>query len=92
MAFLDGPDPVRTLGICSGAAADDLPSAVALGLDGFLTGEPAERCMAIAREYGVHFFAAGHYATERLGVQALGGLLAAEHGVEHHFCEVANPI
>ncbi len=92
LAFLDGPEVVRSLGICCGAAADDLPAAVALGLDAFLTGEPAERCMAIAREHGIHFLAAGHHATERLGVQRLGELLAAEHGVEHRFCEVPNPI
>jgi dinuclear metal center YbgI/SA1388 family protein len=92
VAFLTGPDPVRRFGICCGAAADDLPTAVALGLDGLLTGEPAERCMAIAREYGVHFLAAGHHATERLGVQRLGELLVAEFGVEHEFCDVPNPI
>ena len=92
VAFLAGPDPVRRLGICCGAAADDLPAAIALGLDGLLTGEPAERCMAIAREYDVHFLAAGHHATERLGVQRLGELLVREFGVEHEFCDVPNPI
>lgn len=92
LAFLDGPEPVRTLGICSGAGADDLPVAVDAGLDAFLTGEPAERCLAIAREYGIHFLAAGHHATERLGVQRLGEILAAELGVEHTYCEVPNPI
>lgn len=92
LAFLDGPDRVRSLGICSGAAAGDLPEAVALGLDAFLTGEPAERCMAIAREYGIHFLAAGHHATERLGVQRLGELLAAEFDLEHEFVDVPNPI
>ncbi len=92
LAFLDGPDRIRTIGICSGAAAGDLPEAVALGLDAFLTGEPAERCLAIAREYGIHFLAAGHHATERLGVQRLGELLAAEFGVGHEFVDVANPI
>jgi len=88
LAFLDGPERVRSIGICSGAAADDLSAAVALGLDAFLTGEPAERCMAIAREYEIHFLAAGHHATARLGVRRL----AAEFGVEHQFVEVPNPI
>lgn len=92
LAFLDGPERVRSIGICSGAAAGDLSAAVALGLDAFLTGEPAERCMAIAREYEIHFLAAGHHATERLGVQRLGELLAAEHGLQHEFIEVPNPI
>ena len=92
LAFLDGPERVRSIGICCGAAADDLPGAIALGLDAFLTGEPAERCMALAREHGVHFLAAGHHATERLGVQRLGELLQARFGVEHVYVEVANPI
>lgn len=92
LAFLDGPERVRTIGICSGAAAGDLPEAIAMGLDAFLTGEPAERCMAMAREHRIHFLAAGHHATERLGVQALGALLAAEFGIEHEYVEVPNPI
>lgn len=92
LAFLDGPERVRSLGICSGAAAGDLPEAVALGLDGFLTGEPAERCLGIAREYGIHFLAAGHHATERLGIQRLGELLAEQFGVTHEYIEVPNPI
>jgi dinuclear metal center YbgI/SA1388 family protein len=93
LAFLeDGPERVHTLGICSGAAADDLPAAIERRLDAFLTGEPAERCTAIAREYGIHFLAAGHHATERLGVQRLGELLAAEFGVRHEFVEIPNPV
>lgn len=92
LALLHGPGRVRRIGICSGAAADDLPAAVELGLDAFLTGEPAERCAAIAREHGIHFLAAGHHATERLGVQRLGELLASELGLRHEFVEVPNPI
>lgn len=88
----DGPDRVTRLGICCGAAAEDLPEAITLGCDAFLTGEPAERCAAIAREYGVHFLAAGHHATERLGVQRLGELLAAEFGVAHEYVELFNPV
>ncbi len=92
LALLHGPERVRSLGICSGAAADDLPAAIALGLDAFLTGEPAERCAALAREHEISFLAAGHHATERLGVQRLGELLAAELGLRHEFVEIPNPI
>ncbi len=92
LALLDGPASVRSLGICSGAAAGDLDAAIALGLDAYLTGEPAERVTARAREYGIHLLAAGHHATERLGVQRLGELLAAEFGVRHAFVEVPNPV
>jgi len=92
LAFLEGPERIRSLGVCCGAAAGDLPGAATLGLDAFLTGEPAERCPALAREYAIHFFAAGHHATERLGVQRLGELLAAEFGVRHEYIEVDNPV
>jgi dinuclear metal center YbgI/SA1388 family protein len=92
LAFTDGPDPVTTIGICSGAGADHLDEAIALGLDAFVTGEPAERSMARARESAVHFLAAGHYATETFGVRALGERLAERFGVRHVFVDVPNPI
>ena len=92
LAFTDGPDPVRTIGIVSGAGADHLEDAIAAGLDAFVTGEPAERSMARAQEAGVHFLAAGHYATETFGVRALGERLAERFGVRHVFVDVPNPI
>jgi putative NIF3 family GTP cyclohydrolase 1 type 2 len=61
-------------------------------LDALLTGEPAEPAMADAREGGVHFIAAGHYASETFGVRRLGELLAERFGVEHRFVDVPNPI
>jgi dinuclear metal center YbgI/SA1388 family protein len=92
LVFAAGPDPVRTLGIVSGGAADDVQEAIERGLDAFLTGEPAERVMAIAQEAGVTFIAAGHYATETFGVRALGDLLADRFGLRHTFVDVPNPI
>ena len=92
LAFTDGPEPVRTVGIVSGAGADYLEDAIAAGLDAFVTGEPIERAMARAQEAGVHFLAAGHYATETFGVRRLGDLLAARFGVRHLFVDVPNPI
>ena len=91
-AWDSGPELVRSVGIVSGAAASALNEAIALGLDAFLTGEPAEHVMADARESGTHFIAAGHYATERFGVCRLGELLASEFGVEHRFFDSPNPI
>lgn len=87
-----GPQRIRTLGVVTGAATDSLLDAIALGLDAFLTGEPAERGFSIAVDAGIHFLAAGHHATETFGVRRLGELLAAEFGVEHHFVDVENPI
>ena len=87
-----GPDEVTSVGVISGGAAGDLSEAVALGLDAFLTGEPAEFAMADAREAGIHFIAAGHYATETFGIRRLGELLAERYGVEHVFVDVPNPV
>jgi dinuclear metal center YbgI/SA1388 family protein len=87
-----GPDRVRSLGIVSGGAPDGLRDAVAAGLDAFLTGEPAERVYTQAREAGVHFLAAGHYATETFGVRRLGDWLADRHGVRHVWLDDPNPI
>lgn len=92
LVFAEGPDPVRTLGVVSGSAPDDVHAAIALGLDAFLTGEPAERVMAIARENAVTFVAAGHHATETRGVQRLGELLSQRFALEHHFVDIPNPI
>lgn len=92
LAFLDGPEVVRTVGIVSGAGGDHLQDAADAGLDAFLTGEPSERHMAQAREAGIHFLAAGHYATETFGVRALGDRLAERFGVRHAFVDVPNPV
>jgi dinuclear metal center YbgI/SA1388 family protein len=87
-----GPELVRSVGIVSGGAASSFGEAIALGLDAFLTGEPAEHVMAEAREGATHFIAAGHYATETFGVRGLGELVAERFGVEHRFVEAPNPI
>ncbi|HMJ32338.1 MAG TPA: Nif3-like dinuclear metal center hexameric protein [Baekduia sp.] len=87
-----GPERIRTLGIVSGAATDDVHGAIDLGLDAFLTGEPAERAFSIARDAGIHFLAAGHHATETFGVRRLGELLEREYGIRHVFVDVPNPI
>lgn len=92
LAFTDGPERVRTLGIVSGGGASYLGDSIAAGHDAFLTGEPVERVMSQAREAGVHFIAAGHYATETFGVKALGDELERRFGVRHVFVDVPNPI
>lgn len=87
-----GPEVVHGVGVISGAAHSSLDEAIALGLDAFITGEPAEHTMADAREAGVHFLACGHYATETFGVRRLGELLAERFGTSHEFVDIANPI
>ncbi len=92
LIFTSGPDPVRSIGIVSGAAHSMILEAAELGLDAFLTGEPAEHVMADAREAGLHYIAAGHYATETFGVRRLGELVAERFGIEHEFIAVPNPV
>ena len=92
LVFPAGPGRVERVGIVTGAGSSYLPDAIAAGLDAFVTGEPAERVMNEAREAGITFIAAGHYATETFGVQRLGELVAGEFGVEHRFIDVPNPI
>ena len=83
---------IRTIAWCSGAAQGYIEQAVRLGVDAFLTGEISEQTVHIAREQGIHFFSAGHHATERGGVQALGTHLAARFDVEFEFVDIDNPV
>jgi dinuclear metal center YbgI/SA1388 family protein len=92
LVFEAGPARVRDVAIVSGAGSDYLAEAAAAGADALLTGEPAERVMAQARESGLHFVAAGHYATETFGVRRLGEHLAERFGVRHVFLDVPNPV
>lgn len=88
-------DPERTIrhiAWCSGAAQDMLEQAAELNVDAFLTGEISERTFHLARESGIAFIAAGHHATERYGVQALGEHLAERFRLHHHFIDIPNPI
>ncbi|SEH11956.1 Nif3-like dinuclear metal center hexameric protein [Thermoleophilum album] len=87
-----GPPLVRRVGVVSGAGAEALTEARTAGIDALLTGEPREAAFAEARERGVHFLAAGHYATETLGIQRLGEVVAARFGVRHSFVDFPNPI
>jgi dinuclear metal center YbgI/SA1388 family protein len=92
LVFDAGPPEVRRIAIVSGGAASRLGQAVAEGYDAFLTGEPKENVMADAREAGIHFIAAGHYATETFGVRRLGELLAEQFGIEHVWVDLPNPV
>lgn len=92
LVYAAGPPSVRTLGIVSGGAAGDVSTAIELGLDAFMTGEPKEHVMAQARENGIHFLAAGHYATETFGIRRLGELVAERFGVSHRFVDIPNPV
>ncbi|HEY0720363.1 MAG TPA: Nif3-like dinuclear metal center hexameric protein [Gammaproteobacteria bacterium] len=87
-----GSHPIYRVGWCSGAAQETLEQAASLGLDAFISGEASERTFHTARELGIHYFAAGHHATERYGVSALGEHLALKYGLTHHFIDIDNPV
>jgi dinuclear metal center YbgI/SA1388 family protein len=92
LVFDAGPPRVRRLAIVSGAGSDYMTQAAAAGADALLTGEPAERSMAQAREAGLHLIAAGHHATETFGVRRLGEHLAERFALRHVFLDVPNPV
>ena len=92
LVFDAGSPRIRTLAIVSGAGTDYLSAASRAGADALLTGEAAERAMAQARELDVRLIAAGHYATETLGVRGLGERLAERYGLRHVFLDVPNPV
>jgi dinuclear metal center YbgI/SA1388 family protein len=92
LVFAGGADPVRTVGVISGAAGREIGAAAELGLDCFITGEPEEDSPYLAAELGVTLIAAGHNATETVGVQAVGERLVREFGVTTSFLGVENPV
>ena len=83
---------IHRIAWCSGAAQGYFMQAVELGVDAFLTGEISEQNVHVAEETGVAFIAAGHHATERYGVQALGEHLAARFDLEHRFFDMDVPV
>ncbi len=87
-----GPEQVRTVAICSGGAPDLIREAIEVRADVYLTGEASEYVYHLAREEGIHFIGAGHHATERFGVMALGEELSRNFDVSCRFIDIPNPI
>jgi dinuclear metal center YbgI/SA1388 family protein len=91
--YIQGGSPfIETIAWCTGAAQDYLLSAAEQGVDAFITGEISERTVHIARENNLHFYAAGHHATERYGIKALGDHLGEEFQLTHYFIDIDNPV
>ena len=86
-----GDHPIKTIAWCTGGAQSYIQQAIALGVDAFVSGEISEQTTHEARENGVHYFAAGHHATERYGAPALGEYLAKQFNIEHQFIDIDNP-
>ncbi|HAB90737.1 MAG TPA: Nif3-like dinuclear metal center hexameric protein, partial [Pseudomonas sp.] len=88
----DQHKPIQSVAWCTGGAQGYIEQAIAAGVDAYLTGEVSERTFHEAQENDISFFAAGHHATERYGVQALGEWLVKRFGIEHHYVECDNPV
>ncbi len=83
---------IGQIGWCTGAAQSMMEDAVAAGASVYISGEISEPTVHIARETGVAYISAGHHATERYGVQALGTHLANTFNVQHTFIDIDNPV
>lgn len=87
----NAPALIKRVAWCSGGGQGYIDDAAAFGVDAFISGEVSEQTIHSAREQGLHFFAAGHHATERCGIQALGEWLAQQHGLDVTFVDIFNP-
>ena len=84
--------PVERIGWCTGAAHSMLGDAIDAGVQCFITGEISEPVVHLARESGVAFISAGHHATERYGVQALGSEISRTFNIRVDFVDIDNPV
>ena len=89
---IDTQRPIQRIGWCTGSAQTYIEKALAQGCDAYITGEVSEPTVHFARENNITFFAAGHHATERYGVQALGQWMSQEFDLEHVFIDCDNPV
>ncbi|WP_380184385.1 type 2 GTP cyclohydrolase I [Kalamiella sp. sgz302252] len=87
----NAPELIRKVAWCSGGGQGFIDAAAAFGVDAYISGEVSEQTIHSAREQGLHFFAAGHHATERGGIKALGEWLAGSHGLDVTFVDIDNP-
>lgn len=90
--FEGGARRIERVAIVTGGGAKLVREAASAGYDAYITGEPAEPTMHLARELGIHFLAGGHYATETFGIKALAETLAAEFSLDWEFLDVPVPV
>ena len=83
---------IEKVGFCTGGAQDFIVKAAEQGCDAYISGEVSERTFYEAKELGVHYFACGHHATERYGVQRLGQAISEQFDIEYIYFELNNPI
>lgn len=81
---------INKIAWCSGGAQSYIEHAINIGADCFITGEVSEQIPAICQENDITFISAGHHATERYGVQALGQHLSQEFELAHQYIDIDN--
>lgn len=84
--------PINKVAWCTGGAQHYIEEAAAMGMDAYISGEVSEQTFHLAQELNIHYFAAGHHATESYGVQALGAHLMEKFDVQTEFVDIANPV
>lgn len=87
-----GNESIKSIAWCSGAGQDFIEKAANLQVDAYLSGEVSERTYYQAKELKINYFACGHHATERFGIQALGEHLALKFNLKHQFIDSQNPV
>lgn len=92
VAFPGGPEPIERVAIITGGGAKLVREAATEGYDAYVTGEPAEPTLHLARELGIHFLAGGHYATETFGIKALAEKIAQRFELDWEFLDVPVPV
>ena len=92
LSIAAGDKLIRRVAWCTGAAQSYIDQAADRGFDVFISGEVSENTFHYAKECGIHYIAAGHHATERYGVQALGQLIVDQFGLQHQFIDIPNPV
>lgn len=92
LSIAGGQHKIKTVAWCTGGAQGYIDKALLLGADAYVSGEVSEQTYHSAIENGIHYFAAGHHATERYGVQAVGKDLALKFGLQHQYVEIDNPV
>ena len=84
--------PIQKIALCTGAAQGYIEQAAAAGVDAYISGEISEQTVHVAIESGMSYISAGHHATERYGIQALGEHLAHKFDLQHEFIDIDNPV
>jgi putative NIF3 family GTP cyclohydrolase 1 type 2 len=83
--------PIKRVAWCTGGGQSYIDACAELDIDAFISGEISEQTTHSARELDIHYFAAGHHATERYGVKALGEYLNKACGMDVEFVDIHNP-